>query len=185
MSRKRVLIIVLPVIAALAIAGGAIAAKKPTPQPSVTSASSIITASTASHVHNVKCTAKSGDAFQSTVATYKGTATSQDARLNGPITIQAHSFFDTTSSLGTVTGTFTIVGSKKNSVTGTLTGVVTADGTFSGIATGKAKGPVGKLLASLGGSFTQSGGFATATLGGPETGGGVVVANGACPVKKK
>ena len=60
MSRKRVLTITLPVIAVLAIAGGAIAATKPV-QATATSVSAEFSATAVSKVHNVKCTAKSGE----------------------------------------------------------------------------------------------------------------------------
>lgn len=174
----------LGVVAALVVAGVAIAASKPV-SATATSVSAAFTATTVSHAHNTTCTNKGGDAFQETDATYKGTSTSQDPRFNGPITIKAHSFLDTTSSVGVLNGTFTIVGSKKNAVTGKISGVLSADGAFSGLASGTAKGPNGALLASLGGSFSQSGGFTAASLGGPETGGGAVISDGYCAKPKK
>ena len=98
--------------------------------------------------------------------------------------LQLHSFVDTTKNLGTVSGVFTVVGSKKSTVNGKVTGVV-SDGSISGLATGTAKGANGAFTASLGGSFSQTGGFTAASLGGPETGAGAVVANGNCAKVKK
>ena len=183
MSKNRAYLLVLGAAAALLAAGVAIAATTPT-KASMTAASATFSASTVSHVHTKTCTAKAGDAFQSTTAVYKGTSTSQDARLNGPITIKAHSFLDTTSSLGTIGGTFLIKGTGTAGVNGKLSGVI-SNGTVSGLVKGAAKGPVGSLLATLGGTFAQATGFAEDGIGSATTGGGVVFAHAVCGTVKK
>jgi hypothetical protein len=181
MSRKRVLTIALPVIAVLAIAGGAIAATKPV-QATATSVSAEFSTSSVSKAHTITCTAKSGDAFQQTSAIYKGTATGTDPRLTGPITIKATSFLDTTSGLGRIAGTF-VVGTKTNAAAGVISGVISG-GAVSGLAVGNTKGPAGQLVATVGGTFAQATGFQAASLGSATTGGGVVL-HGSCPAPKK
>lgn len=181
MSKKRFSFVALSVVAALVAAGVAIAATKTT-SATATSVTATFSATSASKTHTTTCTAKSGDTFQSTTATYKGTSTSSDARLNGPITLRAHSFVDTTSGLGTVSGVYTIKGAGKSGSVGVIDGVVSG-GSLSGILTGAALHPGGKLIATLGGTFDQTNGFAADTLGTGTTGGGAVVSNGFCPKK--
>lgn len=183
MSKNRALLLACGVVAALLVASAAIAAVNTTTKASVTAASSTFTATTVSHVHNTTCTAKSGDSFQSTNAVYKGTSTSQDARLNGDITIKAHSFLDTTSGLGTIRGKYVIKGTGQAGVHGFLRGVI-SNGALSGLARGHATSPAGALLASLGGTFDQASGFAAGDIGSASTGGGAVISNGFCPSHK-
>lgn len=159
------------------------AAVNTTTKASVTAASSTFTATTVSHVHNVTCTATSGDSFQSTNAVYKGTSTSQDARLNGSITIKAHSFLDTTSGLGTIRGKYVIKSTGQAGVKGSIRGVI-ANGTLSGLIRGHATSPAGGLLASLGGTFDQASGFSAGDIGSASTGGGAVISHGFCPQQK-
>lgn len=181
MHRKRFFLIALPTFAALVAAGVAVAAST---HATATQVSATFSATSVSKAHNTTCTAKSGDAFRSTTATYKGTSSSSDARLNGTLTIRAHSFIDTTSGLGTIQGVYLIKGSGKSKVAGVLDAVV-SNGALSGIAGGETKGPAGHLLASLGGTFDPASGFTTGSLGAPNTGAGAVIANGACPRAKK
>lgn len=184
MSKKRASLLAVFAGLALSVVGVALAASTPT-QASTTSVSAEFSATSVSKAHHLTCTnTKSGDAFQQESAIYKGTATSTDARLNGPITIKASSFLDTTSGLGRIAGSFTIVGSKKNAVGGHISGVISG-GSVSGLATGAAKGPAGALIATFGGTFDQATGFQAGSLGSATTGGGVVIAHGSCPVKKK
>jgi hypothetical protein len=183
MSKNRVYSLVLGLVAAALVTGVAIAAATPT-KASVKAATATFSASTVSHAHNQTCTAKGGDAFQSTTATYKGTSTSQDPRLNGPITIKAHSFLDTTSGVGFIGGTFSIKGTGKAGAVGRVTGVISG-GAVSGLLRGTTTGPEGSLLITLGSTFDQASGFGEGDLGSANTGGGVVYSNASCGTMKK
>ena len=171
----------LPLVAALVAAGVAVAASS---GPSVSSVRATFSATSVSNAHKVTCTPKKGgDTFQSSSATYKGTSESTDGRLNGTLKISAHSFLDTTTGLGKVSGVYSIVGKGKAGVTGKFVASL-SNGAASGFARGTVKGPGGHLIAALGSSFDPANGFSGGSLGSVTAGSGVVVSNGVCPKKK-
>ena len=176
MSKKRVSLLALLVAGALGAAGAAVAAST---HASATAVTATFAATSVTRSHTNTCTSKGGDSFQGTTAVYKGTSSSSDPRLNGALTIKAHSFVDTTSGLGRLTGIYRINGAQSGAVTGVLSGVI-SNGTLSGLVRGAAKGPEGQLLATLGGTFGQTTGFSAGTLGSATTGAGAVITNGYC-----
>jgi hypothetical protein len=170
MSRKRLLLFALPVVAALAAAG--VATASALRHPSLQATSATFDAATVSQKYQVTCSVNGGDTFEATRATYTGTATSSDPRLNGAITIRAWSLVDTTNGLGHVFGRFRIIGTNAFAH-GTMNAAL-ASGKASGLARGFVRGPGGRLVASLGGTFDPSAGFSSGSIGGSTIGAGFI-----------
>jgi hypothetical protein len=171
MSRKRLLLFAVPVVAALVTAGG-VAAASAMRHPSVQSASATFDAATVSQKYQVTCSVNGGDTFEATRAVYTGTATSSDPRLDGAITIRAWSLVDTTNGVGHVFGRFRISGAGAHTH-GTINAAVSG-GKASGLARGFVRRPWGRIVASLGATFDPSAGFASGSVGGSTTGAGFI-----------
>jgi len=171
MSRKRLLLFALPVVAALAAAG--VAGASALRHPSVQAASATFAADTVSQKYQVTCSVNGGDTFEATRATYTGAAQSSDPRLAGTLTIRAWSLVDTTNGVGHVFGLFRIAGTDGGHAHGTLNAAL-ADGKASGIARGFVRHRWGRLVASLGATFDPSAGFASGSVGGSTTGAGFI-----------
>jgi hypothetical protein len=130
-----------------------------------------------SRSHTEACTASDGT-YQFTTATYKGMATSGDARLNGDLEIRAHSVVNTTSKLGWLNATFRVRGTSGGTA-GTVHAAL-ANGAAVGSIVGRASGE-SKLVASLSAAFSQTGGFSGGKLGsGSANGAGVLFTRGEC-----
>jgi hypothetical protein len=171
MSRKWLFLFALPVVAALAAAGAA-GASALRHHPSVEAASATFDAATVSQKYQVTCSVNGGDTFEATSATYAGTATSADPRLDGALTIRAWSLVDTTNGVGHVYGVFHIRGAGARSH-GTLNAAL-AGGKASGLARGFVRHPWGRIVVSLGSTFDPSTGFSEGMLGGSTTGAGFI-----------
>jgi hypothetical protein len=169
MSRKRLALAGLAVVAALLAAGVAAARGRTT---SVQAASATFAATTVSHKSQVTCSVTGGDTFQATIATYAGTSLSNDPRLAGALTIRAWSLVDTTNGVGHVYGLFRIKG-PGTQAHGTLNAAL-ADAKASGIARGFVKHRWGRIVASLGSTFDPDAGFSTGSFGGSTTGAGFI-----------
>ncbi|MBV8256895.1 MAG: hypothetical protein JO073_03665 [Actinobacteria bacterium] len=180
MSRKRWIMAAALVVAAVAAAGAGAAAHR---AQSSQKAAATFSAGSPTDSRTATCTASDGT-YSETVATYTGTSTSTDARLNGALRIRAHSVVDTTTGLGWVTGDFRVDGSS-GGVHGQLAGVISG-GNVSGTVAGDANGPDGKLLATLTAAFTQAAGFSSGSLGtGSVAGAGIVFQRGECTSTKQ
>ena len=142
------------VIAMLALAAGAYAWHGGFSSASSTSATFL--ANTVANSSSQTCTAANNDAIQVSDATYTGTATSTDANLNGAITIDAKSVYDTTTSVGTVSGRVTI-GSGSSGFEGRLV-LVNAGGHLQGLLVGSETGG-GTVLANVTSVFSTTAGF--------------------------
>jgi hypothetical protein len=93
-----------------------------------------------------------------TGATFAGTASSSDAQLSGPITIDARSVYDATTNAGSLTGNVHIGGgSSTASFEGRLEAVNVA-GHIQGLVFGR-EGGGGELLGNLTATFSTGGGF--------------------------
>ena len=169
MSRKRLALMGLVVIAALAAAGVAAARGKTT---SVQAASATFSATTVANKDQVTCSVTGGDTFQATRAVYTGSSLSSDPRLAGALTIRAWSLVDTTNGVGHVFGLFRIKG-PGTQAHGTLNAAV-ANGNASGIARGFVRHKWGRIVASLGSSFDPNAGFSLGSLGGSTAGAGFI-----------
>ena len=106
MLRPRIAVPVVLVVAAVAAAGVAAATHH---TKSIQAAAADFAAGSISQSHTDTCTATDGT-YQLTTATYTGTATSSDPRLNGSVEIRASSVVNTTTNLGWLDGTLRIHG---------------------------------------------------------------------------
>jgi hypothetical protein len=177
MSRKRLLLLALPAAAALAATGMALAAAA---GPKSQSVSATFSATTVTRAKLTTCTINGSDTFAATVATYVGTATSSDARLNGRMRIRAASLIDTNTGVGRVVGLFRIRSSKGVGARGSINAVV-GNGEATGAALGRVLGPGGGLAATLSSPFDPAAGFGVGSAGSIGTGtsaGTGVVLNG-------
>src|SRR5690348_5181715 len=120
------------VLAAAAVAATGVAAATRHAQGTQAAAADF-KALTVSRNHTETCTGADG-AYQLTTATYKGTSTSSDPRLNGDLEIRGSSVVNTTTKLGWFTGSLRV----RNATSGGAAGDVRA-----AIANG---GLVGSLL---------------------------------------
>lgn len=174
MSKTRTIVAGVLVAAAVGAAGAAAAQRSQATQQ----ATATFSAATVSRSQSSTCTSADGT-YQETNATYAGTASSSDARLNGPFRIRAHSVVNTTTGLGFVQGDFRIDGST-GGAHGDLHATVTG-GNLAGALSGDTNGPSGKLLATVAATFSQANGFSSGTIGsGSLTGSGIVFQRGEC-----
>ena len=100
--RRRGLLAIAASVAALAVSGAALAWHGGFGSASLVSATFF--ANTVSNSQSQTCTAANNDSIQVTFARYSGTATSSDANLNGPITLDVKSVYDATTNSGSLTG---------------------------------------------------------------------------------
>ena len=164
-------------VTALAAAGVAVAGQG---GPSAKAASATFAASTVTQSRLTTCSINGSDTFASTLATYKGTATSSDARLNGKLRIRAASLVDTNTGIGRVVGVFRIRNSNGVGAHGSINAVV-GNGDATGAAIGRVNGPGGQLAATLSSPFDPAAGFGASSSGSLGTGASVgtgVVLNG-------
>jgi hypothetical protein len=136
-----------------------------------TSASSVMTTFSANTVANSTtqtCTASNNDSIQVTEATFSGTASSSDANLNGPITIDATSTFDATANAGTVTGVVSIGSNMASPPVGFEGRLLTVNvgGHLQGLIVGKEAGG-GTVIGNVTSTFSTSAGFGSS--GSPAT----------------
>jgi hypothetical protein len=180
MSRKRLLLLAAPAVAAFAAAGVALAGSG---GPEASAASATFSATTVSNARLTTCTVDSGDTFATTIATYTGTSTSSDARLNGTFTVRATSLVDTNNGLGRVVGIFRIKNENGLGAHGAINAAV-ADGDAKGSAVAGLRDPRGRLFATLSSPFDPAAGFGSGSPGsigtGTSAGSGVVVSGLAC-----
>jgi hypothetical protein len=177
MSRKRLLLLAPLGLASLAVAGVALAGQGNT---SAQAASATFAATTVNQARLTTCTINGSDTFASTLATYTGTATSSDARLNGTLRIRAASLVDTNTGIGRVVGVFRIRNENGVGAHGSINAVV-ANGLASGTAIGRVNGPGGQLAATVSSPFNPAAGFGVSSNGSLGTGtsaGTGVVLNG-------
>ncbi len=178
MSRKLLLLVGLPVVAALTAAGVALAAVSSGAQ----AASATFAATTVSNSRVVTCSVNGGDTFASTLATYTGTASSTDARLDGALTIRAQSLVDATTGLGRIVGDFQIKNASGDVTAGGSIDAALDSGQASGLLSARVSDPDGRLVATLSAPFDPATGFGSGSLGTGSVSGSGVVLSGACHV---
>lgn len=180
MSRQRLAAVAALPLAALAVAGIAAAAHR---AQSTQQAAADFAAGSVGRTHARTCIGADGT-YQDTTATYTGTATSSDSRLNGPLEIRAHSIVNSTTGIGWVEGSFRVRGSGAGAH-GTLNAAV-ASGQAVGTVVGQADHAQGKLVASVSSAFTSGGGFSSGKLGsGSANGAGTIFSRGTCTNQKR
>jgi hypothetical protein len=175
MFRPRIAVPIALVAAAVAAAGVAAATRH---AQTTQAAAADFSAGSVSRSHSQTCVSSDGT-YQLTTATYTGTATSSDARLNGTLEIRASSVVNTTTNLGFLDGTLRVRGTNTGA-SGTIHAAI-ANGTAVGSVSGQGSRPEAKLVASLSAAFSPAGGFASGKLGAGSTGGaGVLYTRGEC-----
>lgn len=155
---------------ALAAAGVALADGIGT--SAVKSAAATFTATTVASSSTRTCTNADGT-FVLTRAEYRGTATSSEPSLNGPITLRILSLINTTKNLGTVGGRIRIDASGRDTAAG-FAGVYSG-GQVHGLAAGHAGGPPGRLRADVSAGFSAAGGFTNGKIGATDGGGAALL----------
>ena len=166
-------------VAAAALVATGIAAAHSQRTQSTQAAAADFAATTVSQSRSSTCTGSDGT-YQDTTATYTGTATSSDPRLNGPLEIRARSVVNTTEQLGWLDGTFRVRPHERRR---RVRVVPRRDRGRQPRRTHDRGGShdSGKLVASVSAAFTQTGGFASGKLGsGTATGAGVFFTQGSC-----
>jgi hypothetical protein len=177
MRNKRFIVLAAVLGAALATASIAVATLR---SGGVIGVSATFNATNVVKSVQKSCKVNGGDTYTYTRATYSGTATSADARLNGPIKIHAQSMVDDTTGIGAVIGDYRIDGANAAGAFGRIEASLST-GQMSGAVRGHAFKPWGELFAGLNGGFTASGGFSSANIGtGSGTATGVLLQHGAC-----
>ncbi len=142
----------------------------------VKSVGATFTATTASNVRSSTCTGTDGGTYTDTRATYAGTASSSEATLNGPLTITATSFINTTSGVGYVDGKIAVASS--SGTTNADFDAVYSNGTVTGFA--KGNGHSVALLANVSAGFNPTGGFTSGQIGGSAGGAAIELGSQAC-----
>jgi len=177
MKSKRIIVLAALLCAALATAGIAVAKMK---SGGVIGVSATFNATNVVKSVQKSCKVNGGDTYTYTRATYSGTASSADARLNGSIKIYAQSMIDDTTGIGAVIGDYRIDAASGPGAFGRIEASLSS-GQMSGAVRGHAPKPWGELFAGLNGSFSPSGGFSGVGVGsGSGAASGVLLQHGAC-----
>jgi hypothetical protein len=170
------------VLAVTAVAATSVAAAV-RPAQSTQAAAADFTAGSVSRSHSQTCTAADGT-YQVTTATYQGTATSGDPRLNGELEIRAYSVVNTTTKLGWLDASLRVRGTS-GGARGTVHAAI-SNGSAVGSVVGRGDGPGSKLVASFSAAFTPTTGFSSGKLGsGSANGAGVLFTRGECRRAKR
>jgi hypothetical protein len=180
MLKPRFAVPVVLVAAAAAAAGVAAATRH---AQSTQAAAADFSAGSVSHSQTQTCVAGDGT-YQLTTATYTGTSSSSDPRLNGTLEIRASSVVNTTTNLGWLEATLRVRGSNAGA-TGTIHAAI-ANGNAVGSVSGEGSRPEAKLVASMSSQFSPTAGFSNGHLGSSSSGGaGVLYTRGDCRKPKK
>ncbi len=175
MLKPRIAVPVVLLVAVVSAAGVAAATRH---TQSTQAAAADFTAGVVSQSHTETCAASDGT-YQLTTATYTGTATSSDARLNGDVQLRARSVVNTTTKLGFLDGNLRIRGTN-GGASGNVHAAI-ANGAAVGSVVGEGNRPEAKLVASISAAFTPATGFAGGKLGsGSANGAGVLYVRGDC-----
>jgi hypothetical protein len=144
--------------------------------------SATFNATTASNLRTSTCVGADGSYARSS-ARYTGAAVSTEPSLNGSARIDASSFVNTTTGVGTVSGSARIDTADGRHTSFGFEGVLT-HGSVVGLAEGRAgRGDV-KLLANFSANYSAAGGFGNGMLGGTAAGDAVLITQGGCKPPK-
>jgi hypothetical protein len=170
--------IILASVAGLVLVVAGVAVAHGFESKAVKQVSATFAATAASNLRTSTCTGTDGT-YAKSVATYTGSATSSEPALNGAARIEAASFVNTTTGVGTVWGNAridTAAGSTRFSFEGVLT-----HGSVVGLASGHSRRPDVKLLANISADYSAAGGFANGKIGGATAAGdAVLITQGGC-----
>lgn len=128
------------------------------------------------------CTTSDGKTITITDGKYTGNATG-DTDLAGAITLRTRSVVNTTDKVGTVTGSFRIDVSGRDTVGSFST--VYDNGAIAGLATARAHDPGAQVVGNLSATFDPATGFTDGKIGGGTSGGSAVeLGRGSCKPAK-
>lgn len=170
--------IVLLIVGAATLVFSGLAVAHSTLSHSIKGVSATFAATTVSNLRTSNCTGAEGSPFTFTRATYSGTATSTDATLNGPVTLDLASYVNTSTGYGTVAGHLRITTASNGHTNAHITGVV-ANNAFAGLAAGRVDGATW-LLANVSADFAPATGPTNGKLGGTAGGAAVEGVPGRC-----
>jgi hypothetical protein len=170
-------------VAALAFSGIAVA--HATWSHSIKGVSATFAATSVTNLRTSNCIGAEGSPFTFTRATYSGTATSADATLNGPVTLELSSYVNTSTGLGTVAGKFRLATANNGHTDAHITGIVSHNA-FAGIAAGRVDRGTW-LLGNISADFAPATGVTNGKLGASAGGDAVEGVPGRCvkPVPPK
>jgi len=169
----------LAVLAATAFllgAAGLAFARGGTPD-SLTPVTATFDAATVSHLRSSSCEGRGGT-YTRTRATYTGTATSNDARWDGPLTVHALSVYNSDTGLGYVVGRYSVA-TELGPTFGWFQAANT-NGSLTGFTDAFMKEPKAWLMGSLSATFDAATGFSEGQLGTGNPNGAAVLASGRC-----
>ena len=158
------------VVAALTIAGVAVAAGAQTDTPSATFDAA------AKRVATRNCTGSDG-AYSITVGRYEGTMTSTNPALNGKVRIEVHSVYNNDEKAGWMRGHVRVLGTDSRAAA--EFSAVNLDGNVEGLLAGRAGSPKAGLLANFSATF-GSGGFTDGKVGTGASGNEALLFNRGC-----
>lgn len=158
------------VVAALTIAGVAVAAGAQTDTPSATFDAA------AKRVATRNCTGSDG-AYSITVGRYEGTMTSTSPALNGKVRIEVHSVYNNDEKAGWMRGHVRVLGTDSRAAA--EFSAVNLDGNVEGLLSGRAGSPKAGLLANFSATF-GSGGFTDGKVGTGASGNEALLFNRGC-----
>lgn len=158
------------VVAALTIAGVAVAAGAQTDTPSATFDAA------AKRVATRNCTGSDG-AYSITVGRYEGTMTSTNPALNGKVRIEVHSVYNNDEKAGWMRGHVRVLGTDSRAAA--EFSAVNLDGNVEGLLSGRAGSPKAGLLANFSATF-GSGGFTDGKVGTGASGNEALLFNRGC-----
>jgi hypothetical protein len=134
-------------------------------------------ATTVSHLRSSTCTGEDGS-YTRTRATFTGTATGDDARWDGKLTVRALSVYNSDTNLGYVVGRYRVA-TELGPTVGWFQAVNT-NGTLTGFTDAFARGGKAWVLGSLSATFDPAAGFSNGQLGTGTSNGAAVLASGRC-----
>jgi hypothetical protein len=181
---RRPLAITLVAVVALVAASVAGAWLK---QTGTNAASATFTATTVERSNVRTCTGPDGT-YEIAHLRLTGTATSSDPALTGPIVFHVKSVYNQTKALGYLDGWVRVRGGGDRKNAHGRFHAVNTNGTLDGFVQGRVNWRYAALYASVGGSFSSSGGIANGTIGsgGTQANAGVFFGGGHCrPVKER
>jgi len=176
---------ILASMAGLLLVGAGVAVAHGFDSKSVKQVNATFAATTVSNLRTSTCTGADGS-YAKSVATYSGMATSSEPSLNGPVRIEAASFVNTTTGVGTVSGSARIDTTDGRRTSIGFEGVLT-HGSVVGIAEGRTRPGRDevKLLANVSADYSATGGFGNGKLGGGTAAGdAVLITSGGCTPPK-
>jgi hypothetical protein len=175
----------LVTVAAFLLVGAGVAVGHGFDSKAVKQVSATFTASTVGNLRTATCAGTDGT-YAKSHASYGGSFVSSEPSLNGNARIEASSFVNTTTGVGTVWGEIRIdTGDRRTRAS--FEGVL-AGGTLVGLAEGRTRvdRDGAKLLANLSASFTAAGGFTNGKLGGATAPGeAILITHGRCHAPKE